>query len=491
MDLDSGMEPAKYILGISASLDSGPLMRLENNCWQGLLDSCTVVDYGRNTQPRSLFGKGIQLTFDLMATLAAVEFSMVVDGGIIFVGYQTALVPIKTLDGCAQFHLITSNKGQIDPYQCVHGIEERLLTTNPLEFKGMTCFLGWCEVAQINLGTKGLNAKIEYSGAKKKEKSLELNGFTLAALGGAPSNIFTVQAQTTYNFRQHIVHFTPPGNYMKLLLDTSKQLAFIYDSAEKRSWIVPKLSLLHHMAQTYIRYKAGVSDDKIPFVDPYFDASEIVETLFAIGGKNYGNNDQPFLFRNLLIGLNLNLITTTHNLKKSSSNTLNAFECMDIIHESDRGACMKCLKFDRGRGNWIDLVNLVDSVVVCSNLGDAITPSTHTKNRVCSRCDSLPRGCDYLATTGYCLKRLLKQEEKIIEGGSVAYMVSDGVIWNMKGDPFQECCHTDESNSTCWERDNIFQKLCRNRWNYKSLRKDTAPTTGQSILLSTAGIVFS
>ena len=90
------MEPERYILGKGSSLDSEPLVDLENNCWQLLLDSRIVVDFGRKTKSRSLVGKGIQLAFGLMATLAAAEFSMVIDKGIIFVGYQTALIPIKS-----------------------------------------------------------------------------------------------------------------------------------------------------------------------------------------------------------------------------------------------------------------------------------------------------------------------------------------------------------------------------------------------------------
>ena len=461
-------------------------MDVENNCWQVLLDSCIVVDCGRKTQSQSLAGKGIQLSFDLMATLAAVEFSMVVNGGIIFVGYQTALIPIKILDGCAQFHLITSHEGQIDPYECVHAIDDRLLTEDPLVFKGMTCFLGWCEFSQINLGTRVLNGNIGYSGGKKKEKSLELNGFTLTTFGGAPNNIATVQIQANYNFRSHTVHFPPLDNYRRLLLDTSKQLAFIYDSEVKRSWIVPKLSLLYHMAQAYILHEAEISDDETLFVDPYSDANEIVETLFEIGGTNYGNDDQPFLFRNLMIGFNINLITATRNLRKSSRNKLHGFEFMDIIRQPDRGACMKRHNFCWRGNSWVNLVNLVDSVIVCSNFGDAITP-TRTNSRLCSRCNSLPKNCNYLATTGYCLKRLLNQDPKMAEEVSVVSQASDRVLWNMKGDPFQNCCHKDDSTSTCWEREDVLQELVWNRWN---LHKNAAPTTGQSTVPSTAGVVF-
>lgn len=85
------------------------------------------------------------------------------------------------------------------------------------------------------------------------------------------------------------------------------------------------------------------------------------------------------------------------------------------------------------------------------------------------------------------MKRLLTQDVEIAEEVPAVYQVSEGILRNIKGDPFQNRCHKDGSTSTCWERDDIFQELS---WNHKTFRKDNAPTTGQSTLLSTAGIVF-
>jgi hypothetical protein len=122
----------------------------------------------------------------------------------------------------------------------------------------MTCFLGWCEVVQINLGTKALIQKVGYSNGKAKEKSLELNRFTLSAMRNASSNVAGLQIQTSYTFRTHRVHFEPSSIYRKLLVDTSNQLALIYDSTEKGSWIVLKLSLLHHGACVHLDYSQNI-----------------------------------------------------------------------------------------------------------------------------------------------------------------------------------------------------------------------------------------
>ena len=171
-------------------------------------------------------------------------------------------------------------------------------------------------------------------------------------------------------------------------------------------------------------------------MDPYSDAHEIVDRLFEIGGTNYGNDDQPFFFRNRMIGCNLNLITATHNLRKSSRNTLNGFEFLDIIRESDRGACMERAKVHRRRINWADLVHLVDSVLACSNFGDAITP-TRTGSRPCSRCNSLPKGFRLSGNNRLLLETIIKTGRRDCRRGSSCISVLGRVLWNIKRDHFK------------------------------------------------------
>jgi hypothetical protein len=83
-----------------------------------------------------------------------------------------------------------------------------MATPAGVEFNGMTCFLGRCEVAQINIGTKPLIPKAGYSNGRAKEKSLELNRFTLSAMRSASSNVASLQIQTNYTF----VHIASTSN---------------------------------------------------------------------------------------------------------------------------------------------------------------------------------------------------------------------------------------------------------------------------------------
>ena len=80
----------------------------------------------------------------------------------------------------------------------------------------MACFLGWCEVAQVDLGSKALIPKVGYSNGRTKEKSLELNRFTLSAVRNASSDVASVQIQINYTFRTLLVHFEPSSILQKV-----------------------------------------------------------------------------------------------------------------------------------------------------------------------------------------------------------------------------------------------------------------------------------
>jgi hypothetical protein len=454
----AGRASHRYILRPCINLQASQLPKLEHDCWQLLLDSCIVTDSAL-TEDRP-FGKGLESSFDLMISLAAAEFHLVIQGGVVFVGYQTVLVPTAIHGNCAQFHLITNAKGQINPYTLDLG--QRALTEDPSQFERRRCFLGWCEVAQINLGTKHLPANVGYSGGRDKGKTLILDGLSANLQVGASSPLSAVLGlQTNFKYKPNRLQFTPLGGYCKLLQDTAKEIAIVYDAVQQRCWLVPKLSLLLHMSHAYALGCVDVPGDRIPFVEAHNDAVDIVQILAPLGEmKVYGENNDALLFRHLMLGLNTNLLGTILSLEKSRGKKFYGFEFMDVVTQPGRGSCMKKLKILPQGRNWLDIVNAVDAVVVCSDLGPAIT-AMEQEGRACPECNNLPMKFDYLAATLPCLARLVERK-----GGRMKPVdkfcrikISEDSFWDLTGDPFQACGHSERLSGTCWERNNMIQRL--------------------------------
>jgi hypothetical protein len=77
-------------------------------CWQKLFDSYTLVV--SRLRPRPRFRRGLELSFELMISLAAAEYRLIVDGGLVFIGYHAVLFP-------------TAVGFELGSIPCPHGIE--------------------------------------------------------------------------------------------------------------------------------------------------------------------------------------------------------------------------------------------------------------------------------------------------------------------------------------------------------------------------------
>lgn len=83
----------KYV-SISRHLSWSKPREIEHKCWEMLFRAYWLMPC--ILQPRTGFGKSLEMSFELMIFLAAVSFQLIVDGGVVFVGYSTILYPTVT-----------------------------------------------------------------------------------------------------------------------------------------------------------------------------------------------------------------------------------------------------------------------------------------------------------------------------------------------------------------------------------------------------------
>ncbi|KAH7117286.1 hypothetical protein B0J13DRAFT_514238 [Dactylonectria estremocensis] len=351
----------------------------------------------------------------------------------------------------------------------------------------MRCFLGWCEFAQVNLGTRHLPAHVQYSGCNEKGRSLVLDGYESllqTGLGGGPLSV-VLGLQTNFKYTSHRRQFTPFGGFSKLLRDTALEVAAVYDAGNRRCWLVPKLSILLHMAHAYALSCADGPATTVPFVEAHSDAAELISVLEPLGDQPiHGVNrvatiggpspDATFLdgfvFRQLLLGLNTNLLSAVASTQKSSGKKLYGFEFMDVVKTPGRGTCMKAMTLYSVGRHWLDLVNGVDAIIMCSDIGQVITPAAAVSRRR-PECNNLPTGLDYLAAMVPCLSHLVRRRGGVLEispanangnapsSSSCRVKISEDSFWDLCGDPFRPCTHDMNSSETCWNRVDFLQRL--------------------------------
>jgi hypothetical protein len=435
------------------------------------------------------FGKGLEVPFELMVQLAGVEFPFHVDEGIVLVGYQTALTPIEIVDDCVQFHLEESTSGQINPHQLrsTQGSWAKIL--DHTIFKSMRCFVGWCESAHVNLGTSKLVERVEWSQELPQKRTLQLNsiGFGAQALSTAPLQA-GLSFQTTFRFASTQLKYSPPEVFSALLTRTSMEVAIVYDSRDRRAWAVPKLSLLLHMAHAFARYYKLA--DHIPYAEPACDGGEAsARVLRGLGDVAIaGEGKDAYSLRRLFIGLNLNLMESKLRAEQPKGHKIYGYEFMDVVTEPLGGGFMKRVEIEDPGISWADILTVVDAVVVCAGLGEAITPNNDMK-RTGTNCKSLPAGRDYLATTLSCLNILAARKGyDLTTLQNRPIKITDRSAWKLSETAFKECSHG--PTGTCWETRALLQQtipLSNSKW-IKSSREGEL-STARSVNLD-AAIVF-
>lgn len=457
-----GYDSSNSGICLAFSLSTEPIQELKHNCWQQLFRSCFVLEENGLSKHHEPVGKGLAMSFDLMVSLAAIEYPVIVKDTVLLTGYSTVLVPTRLEADYVQFHLEVDEKQQINPFGLKSG--QRALVTDYTQFKSKRCFVGWCETAHITLGTKQLPMTVRHSGAREKRRTLHKTGVSAGGQIVFPAPIQAgFGAQKNFSFRSHRLTFSPASIFSKMLYDVSNQVILIADVTARRSWLVPKLSLILHMAHAWVIEK-GIAQSTpsypIPFADPHEDGVALIQALERHGDTAIcGYGSDSFRLRSLFLGLNINLLATVSLTERSKRKSLYGFEFMEVVSEPGRGAFMKEIKIETDQ-SWLPLANLADAVIICSEIGEAITPAEGDSRRN-STCNALPSGRDYLAAHLSCLTYLARcaGRELVAPLQDSRIALSRKLFWSIIGEPFEACTHGVQSTDTCWSRGYILQEI--------------------------------
>ncbi len=438
-------------------------LTLKENCWLPLFESGVIAKRSRPEIPNLEKGDcfhGLEVSFNLMVQLSAVEIPVLIDGGVILVGYQTALVPTRIAGSSIQWHLETESESRLNPFKLQSTRSNWVKRTDWKSFKDLRCFIGWCRSAQINLGTSILTDEVRWSSEKSQKKTLRWSGISVGAQAvvASPLQIGPV-GQITFTFVHNKIMFSPSRVFGKMLKDTSKEVVIVVDCSDRRAWLVPKLSLLLHMSHVWIR-RHGIYPNPIPYANAHHVGGSVEQTLRDCGDIALsGQGEDCFKLRQLLLGLNINLVESRQHTEDATRKKLFGFEFMDIVCEPPHGGLMrKLVTKSEGRG-WYGLSDLADAVVFCAGLGHAIT-AENAENGKCTKCTTLPVNSYYLAASLSCLNELIIRQGNVLacaQNGEIK--ISKDHYWKISGNPFEDCTHSGNTSETCWYKTEIVQQV--------------------------------
>ncbi|KAJ5698437.1 hypothetical protein N7462_000442 [Penicillium macrosclerotiorum] len=398
--------------------------------------------------------RGLELDFSAMIQLSAVEYPITVNSGLVLMGYSTALVPIRiTTDDKVLWHLETTKDDSQIKVSKLKSIKRKWLRVFELDLlQSRKALLGWCQEANILLGTDELPPNVAWSDSEVKRVSWHWKGANVQLLVQSAAPI-QVGGQLGMAFDRTIntVKNDPSRNYLKCLKGSMMEQVLIYDVSAGRAWLVPLLCVFHHMMLVYSK-TLGDSLSVAPRAIPASDSASASYRVLEGQGDTVldGSGRDKLTVRDLILGFSVNL--SRIDVQPSRGATIFGYEFMDIVMESPRIE-LKKQQITKDGLMWASLLSEVNCLF-CAGLGDAIVGKRSPD--ILSPCNRIPEGSDLMAVSMYSIEKLSQKH-----GGPLLDFIqrlSHTHYWRLKGRPFQPCQHKDERDS-CWTHPAFLQEI--------------------------------
>lgn len=363
-----------HIDGKNVTIQDLTLARIpeSTDCWSPLFETAIIaMDPRIVSEPEIFLGTG----FDIMLQLAGVEYPMMVDGGLVLMGYSTALVPVKEVDHqTVLWHLETAGHDfQLKPKELSAIKGKWLKKTNWEILQSKRVLLGWCPEAITLLGTGDSGSTVGWFNTKLKQSTWNWKGANLqfTATTASPLQIGG-QAGVTFERSINTLRFNAARNYRKCLTTSLTEQVVLYDVTESRAWLVPLICVFHEMLLAYRqRIPSGYRKDDFPLATPASNGALASFAALSDNGQYVieGSGQDQLTIRELILGFSVNLSKTSLQ-GPGWSNRIYGYELMDIVMDSPKSELKRSRIKKEGLG-WTPLLSQVNCLF-CSSLGDAI-----------------------------------------------------------------------------------------------------------------------
>lgn len=412
---DTGSDVVIYkILSLPLQIAS----EADYSCWLPLFHATVIA---RNYPiPEREQEMGLELPYDLMATVAGDVVPKYHDGGIYLKGYSRLLYPVSgSIPGSVQWHLLTSISRRValpDDLICAQTwmkvLDRRLLSSVP------RTFLGYCREVIIDLGTNkdaDHYKEISFSGAKDAIQGLWIQPPSSLTWGTSGMNLFGATFTHSIVYGKSLAQ-TVTGmndNYLDILGHALRTPIILYDVESHRGWMIDAFIVILHMIRTWSAHQ-NCFQSSLPCLTTTLQAEDAAHSVLAnewdLIVRDSSNEDmcKNKTVKDLVIDF-------WHGIQKRyeedlfarkqwgpgvelTSTKLYGWDYMDLV--MGRPSCKKQLDFC---GNWTDLTGEV-TVFFGGGFGEVIQPAPGVS--ICAAWNPIPPNKMHLTTTIDCIQKL-------------------------------------------------------------------------------------
>jgi hypothetical protein len=249
---------------------SGSIAEKDSTCWLGLFNNPTIAEKFPIRQ-RTHGEKGLEISLDILYTLAETRYATAYDGGLILKGHCTLLVPVRRQGESIIWHFISRSDGERIPYydfreHCPERLSIDEFDVESLVSDNLRHFVGWTSRLSRNLGLfketsgsveKTLTSragtenipydKIAWAGATKYKAGLALEQkltISVSKIVGISGSV----VRGTQDKPEYVKHST----LAQQVSSARKMSVVLYDTAAQRGWLTDGASALLHLIRTHL-----------------------------------------------------------------------------------------------------------------------------------------------------------------------------------------------------------------------------------------------
>lgn len=428
-----------------------PLPEEERSCWHGIfLDP--VIAYGFPINIRN-HGIGLEIPIRMMSALVGASQAVEFDGGLLLKGFSSMLVPLKRVGSSVQWHYIRNEDDSRLPYWEVDNRCPGRALLNDVNYDSLTttrAFVGWWSTTATHLGTADTNYhNIDWSDTQEPGRSTEFNG---GALGF--QNLGAGQLNFSLGRKDGKLHISRSGPYQRIVKYASKTPVVLYDTCEKRAWLVPSSAVIAHIVQTRHfreRFSVGGKVVELTPTDPSLNVYEGAEQMLLKNRLVRLSNEElgvgELYFRDLVLNIwSLLESLMDMGIKKESSRDpavhgtlrthLKGWEFMDLVDERSP-VRLKETAILKSHGGWTDLAKDINAVVLfASGFDDIIRPVQQPGANLCHQWQRVPKDKDFLAAGVSILNRLYEEAGSRL---TKKHLTSTHLQWHRGESLFESC----------------------------------------------------
>ena len=245
--------------------------KTKNYCWINLFRYACISPPLSNSlyQPAK---EGLEIDFDLLVKLAAVDREIKTDVGIILLGFDTALIPLEPPESKC-WHFLATDGRQITPNRIKNDIDRLKLPAQSNmsnQYNTGMVYVGWCDNPLVKIGTTESEPRLAEealmtSGVPDVKKLEELSenvsvaGLSLVSSVGFLGSALGISSGTRRQkmFRQVTVvaKRTPTNNFERVLDSACTSPYILWDNQTQRAWLLPAVSVLLFASLRYVIWK--------------------------------------------------------------------------------------------------------------------------------------------------------------------------------------------------------------------------------------------